>query len=54
MVRFSMSTALYLAAATFLAAVMLPASMDFAATQLGGPASQFYYDYGYSPPVAYR
>ena len=36
MIRFSTSTALYLAAATFLGTVALPASMDFAATQLGG------------------
>ncbi len=39
MVRFSTSTALYLAAATLLSAVALPASMDFAATQLSDPAS---------------
>jgi hypothetical protein len=36
MVRFSTSTAYYLAAATFLGAVATPVSMDFAATRLGG------------------
>jgi len=38
MVRFFTSTAYYLAAATFLGAVALPVSMDFAATRLSGPA----------------
>ncbi|MGH7124036.1 MAG: Spy/CpxP family protein refolding chaperone [Stellaceae bacterium] len=38
MVRFSTSTALYLAVATLLGGVALPASMDFAATQLSDPA----------------
>jgi protein CpxP len=39
MVRFSTSTA-YLAAATFLGAIALPASMDFAATRLDGSAPE--------------
>lgn len=38
MVRFSTSTAYYLAAATFLGAVALPASMDLAATRMSGSA----------------
>lgn len=38
MVRFLTSTAYYLAAATFLGAVALPVSMDFAATRLSGSA----------------
>ena len=37
MVRFSTSTAYYLAAVTFLGAVALPVSMDLAATQLSAP-----------------
>jgi len=35
MVHLSTSTALYLAAATLLGAVVLPASLDFAATNFG-------------------
>jgi hypothetical protein len=38
MVHLSSSTALYLATATLLGAVVLPASLDFAATELGGSA----------------
>ena len=37
MVHVSKSTALYLATATLLGAVVLPATLDFAATDLGGP-----------------
>jgi len=39
MARFSTSTAIYFAAATFLGAVILPASLDFAASRLSDPAS---------------
>ncbi len=40
MVRFSTSTAVYIAAATFLGAVAVPTTMDFAATRMSGSEMQ--------------